>query len=87
MTVCAEEEIEPAKEMRVDSNYFWLSRYAPDSAVLPNYRNVLLEQRKLDQAISEYSEAIRLDPSVPSAHDNIGTCFAVKHNLDTAIAE
>jgi len=47
----------------------------------------LLEQRKLDQAVDEYKEAIRLDPGLSSAQDNIGTCLAMKKNLDTSIAQ
>ena len=68
--------------------YLFLLRYAKDSAVLHNdYGNVLLEQRKPDQAISEYGEAIRLDPGVPNAYNSIGICLAMKKNLDGATGE
>lgn len=68
--------------------YLFLLRYAPDSAVLHNdYGNVLLEQRKPEQAIGEYNEAIRLDPGVPNAYNHIGICLAMKKNLDGATGE
>lgn len=68
--------------------YLLLLRYAPESAVLHNdYGNVLLEQRKLDQAMREYNEAIRLDPGMSSTLTHIGICLTMKKSLGSAIAQ
>ena len=48
---------------------------------------MLLDQRRLDEAIAEYNEALRVDPEMSSAHHNIGLCLSMKKNFDGAIAE
>ncbi len=42
----------------------------------------MVELRKLDQVISEYNEAMRIDPSPSGPDDNIGICLAMRENLD-----
>lgn len=61
--------------------YLFLLRYTPESAVLHNdYGSVLLDQHKPDQALSQYNEAVQLDPGMSSAVTNIGICLAMKKN-------
>jgi len=42
---------------------------------------------RLDDAIAEYREAIRLNPEYATAHNNLGNSLATKGELDEAIAE
>ena len=42
---------------------------------------------RLDEAIAEYREAIRLKKDYPEAHNNLGNAFRDKGRLDEAIAE
>ena len=42
---------------------------------------------KLDEAIAEYREAIRLKPDYADAHYNLGIALATRGKLDEAIAE
>jgi tetratricopeptide (TPR) repeat protein len=49
--------------------YLFLLRYQPDSAKLHHdYGNVLLERGDVDHATREYSEAMRLEPSISSSY-------------------
>jgi tetratricopeptide (TPR) repeat protein len=41
----------------------------------------------LDEAIAEYSEAIRLKPGVPEAYYNRGMALGAKQQLEPAIAD
>lgn len=51
--------------------YLFLLRYQPDLAKLHHdYGNVLLDQGDLDQAISEYGEAKRLEPRMSSSYEH-----------------
>ena len=43
-------------------------------------------QGKLDEAIAEYREAIRLKPDYAEAHDNLGIALEARAKLDEAIA-
>jgi tetratricopeptide (TPR) repeat protein len=45
----------------------------------------LYEQGRLDQAINEYFEALRLNPTYPQAHNNLGTALAAKGDPHRAI--
>ena len=48
----------------------------------------LLSQGKLDEAIAEYRQAIRLKPDDAEAHNNLGTILCDrKHDYEGAIAE
>ena len=68
--------------------FLFLLRFKGDVAGVHNdFGNVLLAQGRLDQAIGEYSEAVRLDPQMASAQCNIGLCQFRKKNLDAAITE
>jgi tetratricopeptide (TPR) repeat protein len=46
-----------------------------------------LDQGQLDEAISEFEEAIRLDPDDAAAHYNLGLAYHGQGELDEAIAE
>jgi tetratricopeptide (TPR) repeat protein len=45
------------------------------------------EKEKLNKAIEEYSEAVRLDPSLYEAHWNLGIIYVQKGMTDSAIKE
>lgn len=45
------------------------------------------EKEKLNKAIEEYSEAVRLDPSLYEAHWNLGIIYVQKGMIDSAIKE
>jgi tetratricopeptide (TPR) repeat protein len=45
------------------------------------------EKGKLNEAIAEYQEAIRLDPNYAKAHYNLGIAYHEQGKLDDAIAE
>ena len=47
----------------------------------------LRNQGKLDEAIAEYREAMRLKPDYPEAHNNLGVTLKDQGKLDEAIAE
>src|SRR5713226_2462256 len=47
----------------------------------------LFKEHKLDEAMAEYREALRLDPNLSGAHVDIGLALAEKGNLDGAMAE
>ena len=47
----------------------------------------LAEQGRLDEAIHEYREAIRLNPGDPGARNDLGGFFERKGRLKDAIAE
>lgn len=58
----------------------------PDNAVPhDNLGNALLDQNRVDDAISEYLKAIRLDPGYPEPRFNLGLALAKKGRLDEAI--
>ena len=42
----------------------------------------LTEQRKLDAALTDLNEAIRIDPTYPCAYNNRGRVYAFKRDLD-----
>lgn len=47
----------------------------------------LVEQGKVADAVSEYREAVRLDPAYATAHISLGLAFAAQGNLEAAVAE
>jgi tetratricopeptide (TPR) repeat protein len=57
--------------------------YVPHSAL----GDTLLEQGKTDAAISQFEEAIRLNPTVPLAHNNYAEALAKKGRIDEAISQ
>ena len=68
--------------------YLLLLRFRPDNAGLHNnYGIVLLDQRRVDEAMGQFDEAQRLDPQMAEAHHNYAICLALKKNLDGAITE
>ncbi len=48
---------------------------------------VLATHGKMDQAITQYAEALRLDPNFADAHDNLGVALAKKGRMDQAMAQ
>jgi tetratricopeptide (TPR) repeat protein len=51
-----------------------------------NLGNALTRHGKLDEAIAQYSEALRIDPTYVEAHNNLGAVLATQGKLDEAIA-
>lgn len=52
-----------------------------------NLANALLDQNEIDQAISEYHQAIQIDPTYPEPYFNLGIAFGRKGETDDAISE
>ena len=52
-----------------------------------NLGTALTVARKLDEAATEYRQALRLDPSYANAHNNLGNVLLVQKKYDEAIAE
>lgn len=50
-----------------------------------NLANALLDQNRVDEAITEYVKAIRLDRGYPEPYNNLGLALAKKGKLDDAI--
>jgi tetratricopeptide (TPR) repeat protein len=51
-----------------------------------NFGNVLILQRRLDEAMVHYQEALKINPDYAESRDNIGNVFLVKGQMDEAIA-
>jgi cytochrome c-type biogenesis protein CcmH/NrfG len=59
-----------------------------DDAMARYIRGVdLAVQEKLDEAIAEYRDAIRITPDLPEAHVSLGVALAGQGKLDEAVAE
>lgn len=56
------------------------------SAAHSNLGSVLKEQGKLQQAISHYLEAIKIDPSFADAYSNLGNAYKENGQVDEAVA-
>jgi tetratricopeptide (TPR) repeat protein len=52
-----------------------------------NLGNCLADKGRLDEAIAEYREAIRIKKDFPEAHNNLGYALQDQGRLDAAIAE
>jgi tetratricopeptide (TPR) repeat protein len=52
-----------------------------------NLGNALSHQGRLDEAITEYRRAIRLNPANASAHRSLGTALHDQGKADEAVAE
>ncbi len=64
----------------------WPER-AGDAEAHDNLGLTLAAQGKLDQAIAQYAEALRLKPDLAGAHNNLGLALAAQGKLDEAIAQ
>ena len=58
------------------------------TAELPRFSDIRPEQiaPALDEAIAQYTEALRLDPNFAEAHNNLGVALRDRGKLDRAIA-
>ena len=63
------------------------SASSPTTRAHNNIGIILAEQGKLDEAIAEFREAIRLEPDSQLAHSNLGHGLVEQGKLDEAIAE
>jgi Flp pilus assembly protein TadD len=52
-----------------------------------NLGSILLEKGKLDDAIIQFQEALRIDPRPSTMHNDLGVALDQKGSLDAAIAE
>ena len=68
---------------------FWVRSANPATQLvrITELGSALLQQGKLDEAIGQYQEAIRLKPDYANAHNNLGIAFARKGQTDEAIGQ
>jgi tetratricopeptide (TPR) repeat protein len=68
---------------------FWIRSANPATQLIriTEWGSALLRQGKLDEAIGEYQEAIRLNPDYANAHNNLGIALARKGQTDEAIGQ
>lgn len=60
-------------------------RESPLNANIRNFRGIVFAQMgRNSEAVSEYQEAIRLDPKLEDAHKNLGFLEWTEHNLEAA---
>jgi tetratricopeptide (TPR) repeat protein len=59
----------------------------PSPAIYINLGSALEEQGRVDEAMAQYSEALRLQPSHPQAHNVLGLALAGQGRLDEAMAQ
>jgi tetratricopeptide (TPR) repeat protein len=52
-----------------------------------NLANYLNQKKDLDGAITNYEEAIKLEPSLVGAHNNLGMAYSAKGDVDDAMAQ
>ena len=68
---------------------FWVRSGNPATQLLRGMAlgSALMHQGKLDEAIRQFQEAIRLKPDCADAHSNLGLAFARKGQFDEAIRQ
>jgi superkiller protein 3 len=52
-----------------------------------NLGNAYSAQGKLDEAVREYQEALRINPNLAEAHNNLGLAYSDQGKLDEAVRE
>jgi protein O-mannosyl-transferase len=52
-----------------------------------NLGNIFTDKGRIDEALREYEEVIRLQPDNADAHNNLGTCLTRKGQTDAAIRQ
>jgi len=60
---------------------------APQPLFYLNRGRVLADQGRIDEAIADYSQALRLDPDFDEAHYNLGYALAGQGRIDEAMAQ
>jgi len=60
---------------------------APQPLLYLNLGRVLADQGKIDEAMADYAQALRIDPDFYEAHFNLGHALAGQGRLDDAIAQ
>lgn len=62
--------------------------YAPDASFAHNNLGfALAKQGKINEAIKEYTNALRLNPNNAKAHNNLGVVYTTQGRLDEAVNE
>jgi tetratricopeptide (TPR) repeat protein len=61
--------------------------FAPVPHLFLNLGAALADQGRIDEAIAQYSEALRLQPDYPKARVNLGVALAGQGRIDEAIAQ
>jgi protein O-mannosyl-transferase len=61
--------------------------FAPDPHLFLNLGVALANRGRIDEAMAQYSEALRLKPDFPKAHVNLGVALAGQGRLNEAIAQ
>jgi tetratricopeptide (TPR) repeat protein len=69
--------------------FYWMTLARNPAAWMPqsNLANLLVEQGRLEEAVSHYQEAIRLAPSYPEIHFNLADALAKMKRLPEAIGQ
>jgi tetratricopeptide (TPR) repeat protein len=59
----------------------------PEPSLFVNLGRALAVEGRTDEAMAQYSEALRLEPGNPEAHNNLGIALAGQGRIDEAIAQ
>jgi tetratricopeptide (TPR) repeat protein len=61
--------------------------FEPSPPIFSNLGLALADQGRIDEAVAQYSEALRLKPDYPEAHNNLGLALAGQGRIDEAMAQ
>jgi tetratricopeptide (TPR) repeat protein len=73
-----------------DLETLWRTTIEKNPSCWMAYNNlgvIELQRGKIDDAIAEYHQSLRLDPDYPEAHYNLGSALLEKRDIDNAISE